>query len=93
MTGSIISGIMSLAAAALGTGPAGLIALAVLIIGALVGSFLGIRAINNRVDARDLKDAGADAGTTAADLKDQFSRARAGLDEMERLDPPRRDDK
>ena len=84
---------MALASSALGAGPVGLAALVILIIAGVVGVIFFTRAINKRTDARDLANAGADAGETAANLKKQASDARTQLDELEKAYPPGGEDK
>lgn len=85
--GTIISIVTGLASAALGAGPWGIGALALLGLGSGFGLNALIKAFNRRVDGRDQGNAGADAGNTAVDMANQASGNLADLADLKKQIP------
>ena len=81
--------VISVATTALGASWSGIIAMAVAIIGGLFGIHFLIKSLNKATDKKDLENAGADAGKTSVDIKNQADSVASTLDEMLRKDPPK----
>lgn len=86
--GAILSGLLGLLGAAAGASWAGVAALGVMGLGLPLAWTLLVKKFNGWGDTRDLERAGADAGKTAVDLRNQGRQVTNGLDEAQRADPP-----
>lgn len=86
--GTIFTALISLLGSALGSGPWGIAVLGVLGISGTFGYRYMMHWWNKKVDASDQENAGADAGTTAADIANQAGKINSDLDDLQNLNPP-----